>query len=168
MKIIPVKHFNEAHETLISDKRYKMVSKLKLRLQKDKGKNTFYVATDMKIKGKWKTMKLHRLIMGCKPGDGQIVDHIDGNGLNNQDENLRFVTKSENNMNVKRLRKDNTSGYKGVTKRGDKWCAQINKDGKQIHIGCFKTKRDAALAYNRVAKELYGDIAFENPIRYRV
>lgn len=84
-----------------------------------------------------------------------LVDHIDRNPLNNRIENLRLVTKAGNNRNTK-LRKDNTSGAKGVTyrRKTSKYIAQINVDRVKIHIGCYDTVGEAARAA-AVARAFY-------------
>lgn len=102
--------------------------------------------------------RMHRLIVGAKPGE--VVDHIDGNPLNNQFSNLRICTPKENTRNRK-LNKHSSSGYKGVFYRKDieRYTAQIRFNGKLKYIGCFIDKKDAAIAYNKVAKELFGEYA---------
>lgn len=78
------------------------------------------------------------------------VDHIDRNPFNNTTKNLRLATKSENNHN-KGITKQNTSGYKGVTydRSNKKWIARVRAGTKRIHCGHFKTKEEAAMAYNQ-------------------
>jgi hypothetical protein len=109
-----------------------------------------------------KVVYMHRFIMNCP--DDMIVDHIDGNKLNNQKENLRIVTYSQNHMNRKVKRKGCSSKYKGVSldKRCGKWRAYIKKDGKYIHIGNFDNEIDAAKAYDEKALELFGEYASLN------
>lgn len=94
------------------------------------------------------------------------VDHIDGNRLNNQRSNLRLATSSQNKCN-RGPRKDNTSGYKGVSwhSQKKKWTARIKApSGKYLHLGLFDEVKDAALAYNYAATEHHGSFAFLNKI----
>jgi hypothetical protein len=116
-----------------------------------------YAVTSVKNNGKRTTMKLHRLIMGLDFGDKREIDHIDMNKLNNRRSNLRICDTAENGRN-KKLRVDNTSGFKGVcfNKRANKWCASIRHQGRSIHIGLFSTPEDAAQAYDTKARELFG------------
>lgn len=88
------------------------------------------------------------------------VDHINGDGLDNRKSNLRICNGSQNRCN-KGKPKNNTSGYKGVTWHtpNKKWVAQIAVNGKHSYIGSFKTKEEAAKAYNKKAKELHGEFA---------
>lgn len=106
---------------------------------------------------------MHRLIMEAK--QQQKVDHINGDGLDNRKENLRFATTSENAMN-KCSTKNKSSSYKGVSwyKRYKKWQAQIKFKGKSIYIGIFDTEIEAAKAYDNKAKELFGEFAKLNNI----
>lgn len=90
---------------------------------------------------------------------GEQVDHIDGNGLNNQRDNLRVATKTENMRNSKR-RKNNTSGFKGVSKNGKHgYMAKIAMGKTQIYLGTFTTPEAASEAYIKAAKRLFGDFA---------
>lgn len=92
--------------------------------------NTFYAARSIMSNGKKSTIRMHQMILR-----GTGIDHIDGNGLNNQKSNLRFCTKSENAMNM-RKHKNTTSIYKGVyfNKHAKKWQADITINGKIIYM----------------------------------
>jgi len=105
---------------------------------------------------------MHRLIVGAKPD--QDFDHRDGNGLNNRRCNLRPATVSQNLGNMRRVRSDNTSGFKGVTfsRQRNRWHARIQVDGKRMHLGFFSTKESAAKAYDEAAKRLFGEFAALN------
>lgn len=101
---------------------------------------------------------MHRVIMN--PECGMEVDHINGNKLDNRKENLRLATRSQNGHNMP-LHKRNTSGFKGVTfwKRDNNWKSQITVDGKNLHIGYFEDPKDAAKAYDKSAREHFGEFA---------
>jgi hypothetical protein len=92
--------------------------------------------------------------------DGFQIDHIDGDGLNNQKSNLRIGTHQQNIMNRTKQR-NNTSGYKGVSfdKSTNKFVAQIGYNKKGIHIGSFKTAILAARAYDVEAIKYHGEFA---------
>lgn len=105
-------------------------------------------------------MRLHRFVMDAQKG--QIVDHIDGNVLNNTRDNLRLANKSTNGMN-RRAQRNNKSGFKGVCKHTqcERWVAQIVIGGVKWS-GTFKTAEDAAKAYDEKALELHGEFATLN------
>lgn len=109
-----------------------------------------------------KRIKMHRLIMN--PPANMEVDHIDGNCLNNQRNNLRVVTHAQNQKNLKRPI-TNTSGYKGVSwsKARQKWIAAIYH-GKMYNLGGYDTKEEAARKYNEVAIERFGEFARLNNV----
>lgn len=99
-------------------------------------------------------MKLHRFLLGRRIGDGTIVDHIDRDPFNNTKTNLRLVTRSMNNRNVKIRGK--TSKYPGVCrdKPSGKWLAQIRVDKKNVYLGKFVLEEMAAKAYRDAVKKL--------------
>lgn len=110
---------------------------------------------------KGKTFRMQNQIM--QPKKGEIVDHINGNSLDNRRENLRICTIAENNRNAP-LRKDSKSGYKGVTKHvTGSWRARVQVNGKNKAI-YTKTKEMAAFAYNVMALHYYGEFARLNEI----
>lgn len=142
---------------LIDSVDYELVSKYKWHVRK--GINTFYAITDIYIDNKRSSIQMHRLIAGLKHGDKREVDHEDHDGLNNQRNNLRLCTNSQNNMNQRKMR--GSSKYKGVCwyKRHKKWLAKIMFDNKLIHLGYFNSQEEAAQMYDKKAKELFGQFA---------
>lgn len=107
-----------------------------------------------------KKVYLHNEVMGVVPGSGFEVDHREPEcTLDNRRSNLRVSTRSENNCN-RGMRRDNSSGYKGVSP-GQKggWVAQIMKHKKQYNLGTFQTKEDAYAAYCEAAIRLHGEFA---------
>ena len=148
---------------LIDDDLYEELRKFKWSLEKSR--HTFYAVRKEIVYGENHYIKMHRQIMGLKKGDGVIVDHKDHNGLNNQKNNLRNATISQNNQNS-RSRKNSTSKYLGVAffKATKKWHSQISVNKKLKHIGFFNTEVEAALAYNKMASKFYGEYANLNKI----
>jgi len=86
----------------------------------------------------------------------QIIDHVDGNGLNNKISNLRKATHGQNMLNSK-ISKNNKSGYKGVVylKRERKWRASVNFQGKEYRRYAFKTKEEAGAAAKELRENLH-------------
>lgn len=110
---------------------------------------------------------MHRFLM--KANENILIDHKNGDGLDNRRQNLREATRSQNQCNAtSMIRKNNRSGYRGVTKHpkgiNKPWRATIIVNWKQISLGYFKTKEDAAIAYNDAAKKYHGEFARLNNV----
>lgn len=107
---------------------------------------------------------MHRLIMNPQPHE--VVDHIDGDGLNNQRSNLRVCSKAENGRNRRkqRTRAATASRFKGVSWdiTNMKWRARIVLGGKQRSLGSFHCEQQAAMAYDAAALEHFGRFACTN------
>ena len=103
---------------------------------------------------------MHHAIMG-KPPKGLMRDHIDGNTLNNQRYNLRFVTSRQNNQNRKNINK--SSKYPGISwhKRDKIWQSRILINCKRKHLGYFNTEAEAFNAYKQ-AVEAIGETVLMN------
>jgi hypothetical protein len=110
-----------------------------------------------------KTIYMHREITGAQRG--QDVDHLNHNGLDNRRCNLRLCTRQQN-MRNRRPNRNTTSRYKGVcwSKRAGKWVAALYVNKRRIHLGSFDDEREAALAYNRAAREHFGEYARLNRV----
>ena len=101
---------------------------------------------------------LHRFIMN--PSDDMVVDHINGNKLDNRRCNLRICTNQQNSFNHKVLI-NNESGHSGIYFRKDtnKWRARIKVGNKDIHLGYFKTLEEAIEARRQAEIEYFGEFA---------
>jgi hypothetical protein len=104
---------------------------------------------------------LHRFLLGVTPS--QIIDHVNGNGLDNRRCNIRVCTISQNRWNEP-IRKTNKSGFKGVSfhKQVHRWMAHIKFHRKSIYLGLFDDPAMAARAYDKKARELFGEFAWTN------
>ena len=120
-------------------------------------------STHTRYKGKYVSIGLHRLIMGCTYKDGTNVDHINHNTLDNRKCNLRLATVAENSRNGVKQR-NNTSGYKGVSyhKRDKVYFAQIRLFCNSIFIGQSKDPIECAKMYDIIAIKLHGEFAYTN------
>jgi len=121
----------------------------------------------MNVQVKGRGYRSHRVAWLLYYGDwpeGQI-DHINGNKVDNRIVNLRDVTQRQNLFNKPPYTKT-TSRFKGVSYRADNntWRAVIQRDGKSVSIGHFLCEREAALAYNYKAENLFGPYARFNEV----
>lgn len=123
-----------------------------------------YAVSNIEKGGKRKVY-MHRFLL--QPENGLLVDHKNGDCLDNRRVNLRIATYRENSANC-RLHKHNTTGFKGVYRyspgKSKKWRAAITYKDKQISLGYFTNPIEAADAYNKKAKELFGEFAKLNDI----
>lgn len=104
--------------------------------------------------------KLHRFILGLSVGEG-IVDHKNGNPLDNRRENLRVCNAIENARNHG-LNKNNISGMAGVSKTASgKWRARITVNRKEVRIGTYDTIVEAMEARREAERKYYGEFAPE-------
>ena len=101
---------------------------------------------------------LHRLVAKAKPGE--IVDHINGNGLDNRRENLRIASPQMNRANCNR--ENCTSKYVGVSIQKNRIRVQMKINGKVEHFSKFQSEAEAAFFYDVKCKKLYGEKALLN------
>lgn len=114
--------------------------------------------------GRQRKLYLHRVVMGiANMARGIEVDHRNGDKLDNRRENLRLCTRGHNNA-ARRKQTGCSSKFRGVTWDKDKkrWQAQIGFRGKNKVLGRFKVEEDAARAYDKEARKLYGEFAQPN------
>ena len=115
-----------------------------------------------RIKFKNRLYLTHRIAYymyhGIEPRE-KLIDHIDGDKINNKINNLRLATGSQNNMNRSMLGSNNTSGAIGVHwyKRERKWCARVTVDGVQKFLGYFINKEDAIKTRKEAAIKYHGE-----------
>lgn len=155
-KLIPI---TQNKSTIVDDEDYVFLSQYKWRAIKSQ--NHYYVGKSEKRK-RDKPRKLtlmHRLIMCSR--DGEQVDHINGDSLDNQKHNLRLCTQGQNLFNKNKY-KNNKTGFKGISVRGKKWRVQVQANKKQHIVGHFNTINEAIAAYNAVSKKIHGE--FSRPI----
>lgn len=98
---------------------------------------------------------LHRFIM--EPQQGLVVDHINGDKLDNRRSNLRVCTTRDNVRNQRKGKGKNR--YKGVAASGNKWMARIKIDYKYIYLGLFTSPEEARDVYNAATLKYFGEYA---------
>ncbi len=147
---------------IIDSEDFERISKYKWNCLK-----TGYASTSVGGRKNKIMLYMHRVIMF--PCNGFVIDHINGNKLDNRKSNLRWCLQSENSKNrIKSSIKNKTSIFKGVYKRKDGrkkcWTAIIKINRKNLIIGSFYEEKEAALAYNKAAKKYYGNFAKLNEV----
>jgi hypothetical protein len=152
MKTLEIKH-----QTIIfDDEIFESINKLNLKIS--------LVQINNKIYAKINNYYLHRKITNAKKNE--VVDHINGNSLDNRRENLRICSIKQNVRNSQ-ISKNNKVGYKGVyidKRRTKKYIVNIMVDYQKIYIGAYYTAEEAALNYNKAAIKYFGEYANINNV----
>jgi len=122
---------------------------------------TYYAMRNDFVKHKYAPVSMHKEVL--KVGKGRVVDHRDGNGLDNRAANLRGITTAQNRLNCGKHAKA-SSRFKGVCwhKGIEKWMVNISKDKKRKFVGYFDDQIEAARAYDEAAKREHGIFARMN------
>jgi len=146
IKIIPL---SQGKFALVDDEDFEELSKHKWYACKNR--NTYYARRGTRINGKVKLIRMHQQLLGQK--SGLVIDHHDGDGLNNQRHNIKHVTQRENLQNRHR---NTSSKYPGVcwNKQMEKWHASIHINGKRKYLGLYPNEYEAYLAYRNAEMSL--------------
>lgn len=165
MKRIPVGN----SFALVDDEDYEFLSEFSWSLIEWRGKQ--YAKRKQRLSDElypeYGTISMHSLVL-----KGVIeIDHIDGNGLNNQRSNLREVTHAQN-IQGQKVQRRSKSGYRGVSyfpnagmwKRKKPWRARIKVEGVDVTLGYYATPDEAALRWNEAAISAWGEFAFQNQV----
>lgn len=165
MKVIPVKMRNikASRACFVDDEDYEMLKNRKWSENGNGYPRNGFTNRILNPNKQQIFVMMHRVIMWSP--DGMVIDHIDGNKLNNQKKNLRVCSPTDNKRN-RGMSRRNTSGYKGVywQRANKKWYAAINTDERFLNVGSFENKEDAARAYNAAASKYHGEFAKLNVI----
>lgn len=143
---------------IVDDDDFERLSRYKWHYMRKKCASPGYASRSFPGQG---NLSMHRFIMGAKKG--QIVDHINGDTLDNRRANLRFCEHKENSRN-QRKRRITQSKYKGLSRAKGRsiWQVQISVNGKKTTVGNFASEEDAARAYDKAARMYYGEFAATN------
>lgn len=150
-KMRPVFHFSDKAHCDMSNTRY---------AGKEAGSlhNSRHKSWDIKIQGTMRSRAQITWAMHHGFWPPQQIDHKNRISTDDRIENLRIATTQQNAAN-RGKRSDNTSGYKGVTRRSGKWIAQIEFKGKNHILGKFLNPKEAHEAYLKAATSLHGEYA---------
>lgn len=156
MKKIFLKHKKTIKTVLIDEEDWNLVKDIEWYLH-----NSLHTSYARGHITRTKYIYMHRLIMKAK--EKEFVDHIDGNGLNNQKSNLRICTHSQNLQN-RHKSNPGTSKYKGVSWSSNmrKWEATILANGKVRHLAKTTDEIWAARIYDAAARKYFGEFAKTN------
>lgn len=162
MKQLPLTH---GKFVIVDDEDYPYLSKFKWHLSNSKGET---VETLIQGRRADRTIPCHipmeRFLVRDRPN--HCILHKNKNRLDFRKENLFFSSHGGKKQRAKK-QEGTSSIYKGVSfkKTNSNWSAQIGFNGKKIYIGQYPTQRQAAIAYNAKAKELFGDLAYQNDVK---
>lgn len=153
MRKIPL---TQGKEALVDDDLFETLSEYKWYATSEKHNNTYARSKRVGF--------MHHFVWGKKT----LLDHINGNGLDNRRENLRGCTHIQNMYNRAPI-KNRGSSFKGVSYEKlpnltKPWRARITVNGKIINLGVFYTELEAAKAYNEAAVIYFKDFAYLNSI----
>jgi hypothetical protein len=136
---------------LVDDEDYEQLSKLNWHLHQSKNNDGYYASSNL---------KMHRLITNAPPGT--VVDHINGNKLDNRKKNLRLCTNAENQQNTKS--RGGTSQYKGVhyNQKSGKWMGAFVFNSTRYYCGTYASEKECARAVDKKRKEVCDSFAVLN------
>lgn len=156
MKEIPL---TKGYVALVDDEDYEFLMQWKWCAKVDRFYRTYAARSSSRLDGKRKLLLMHRIVMSAP--DKKVVDHRNGNGLDNQKHNLRVCTHAENARNQGKQR-NNTTGYCGVKRHRNGFQARLRVDGNLLCFGTYPTPEEAARAYDQAAMQYHGEFACLN------
>ena len=145
---------------LVDDEDAPLLSRYTWKIKPSKRSNG-YLSSSTRKNGKSISMYFHRIVLGVT--GNEIVDHINGDTLDNRKANLRITTSQGNNRNMKKkIMINKTSRFKGPSLKTGKWEVCIRHSGKQHYLGRYKTEEEAAYVYDMASLEHHGEFGRRN------
>lgn len=153
----------KGYVTMVDDEDFELLNRFKW--YSDVKPNGVYPSRKISTDGFSTSIRMHYYIIDVP--EGCVVDHIDRNPLNNQKNNLRVASHSQNSRNRTKSKSKTTSKYLGVywDKVNSVWKSQLRIKGMRINGGQYHNEEEAALAYNKYAKIYYGEFANLNIVK---
>ena len=142
--------------TKVSARHLEKLSKINVKwCALDQGRASMYVSAIYRCNGKKQTLRLHRVITDAPRG--LVVNHINGDGLDNTDDNLEVVTNQVNAIKRVFPNSNNTSGIRGVSysKERKKWEVKFKKSGVTHHFGRYRDKEEAVMVAATAFQDLF-------------
>lgn len=158
MKTIPL---TQGKVAIVDDEDFEQLSRFKWYAFRDSSKRQQWRARRQVTIGKKKQrgILMHRQLMGFPPGE---VDHKNRDGLDNRRSNLRRATDSQQMSNRIGSHCESKTGFRGVYAHCKKFQSHIRDGGVHRFLGTFPTKVEAALAYDKAARRIFGEFAVLN------
>lgn len=147
----------QGQRAIVDDEDFPLLSTQKWFAHKGKQSHLWYARRQTPRPGQ-KTILMHRVLLLAKKGE--VIDHKNGNGLDNRRANLRFCTRSEQSLNC---RASSKHGFRGInfsskSREGNRWYAHVRVRGKWIALGSYGTAEEAARAFDRLAPKYMGTL----------
>jgi len=159
MKLIPLSQNSKENKgkyfAMVDDEDYDYLMQWNWSVSNQQNKSIYAVKGGYANGKNENKIRMHRLILGITDSE-ILVDHKDGNGLNNQRSNIRVATRSQNNSN---RRPYGVFKYLGVYFNHGKWVGYVTVDRKRIYTDRFENEDDAARARDILAKKMQGEFA---------
>lgn len=148
---------SQGMEALIDDEDFSIVKKYEWHVCRVRKSEKFYAHSHILINGKQTKQTMHRLIMG---NADLVIDHINGNGLDNRRKNLRFCKNGQNLCN-RGPQKSNKLGIKNIWFDSDRerFCVDVSFDGKRVFRGRYKTLDQAIVKRDEALLKFHGEFA---------
>ena len=164
MKLIPL---TQGRDAIVDDADYEWLRQWKWTLTPRGDRRVGYAYRQEYLgNGKYRTILMHRAILGVVDEPDVVTDHRSGFGLDNQRSNLRACTHLQNARNQRKCTSSTSSRYKGVSwrRRDNRWEARLKVCGRLLFLGLYFDEADAAEAYNAAALRHFGEYARLNQI----
>lgn len=146
--------------TIVWESDHKWLTTMRWSAAWNKSTKSFYAVTNIAVDDEYRSERMHRMILGLKSNDPLEGDHANNATLDNRRTNIRTANKFQSSNN-RRRRKDNESGFKGVSWHDTmkKWRVRISVDGIPLHVGWFDTLQDGHDAYRSAADKFHKNYA---------